>query len=123
MGCNSLPGVGGYQLGLLFLLLAGGPLAFAARVLERRRNDFGSVGVPAGWCQAGFVVQSASLCLGVLIASVVLTNAPLEEFVHWITVIALVDVVVGVRALSAWRRLQAATFAEPRLVLHLSAAG
>ena len=121
-GCDNLPGTEGFGLGILALLLAGGPLAFAARLLERRRHDFGVVPVTAAWCQAGFVVQGASLCLAMLIMYAFVTIASPTEFVHWISATALVDIFAGVPALTAWRRLLAGSMQERGSLLRLERA-
>lgn len=117
--CDSLRGTQGFTFGILALLIAGGPLAFVARVLERRRDAFGVVPVTAASCQAGFIVQGASLCLGVLIVYAFVRLASPVAFVHWTSATALLDIVAGIPALFEWRRLQAAAFAEPRSVLNL----
>ncbi len=113
MGC-SLPGTEGVAYGLLALLLAGGPLAFAAVVLERRQQQFGGTAVPASWCQAGVVLQGASLTVGALLVYALVSFAVTSgEMVHWSSAAGLIDIFVGVPALFRWRRLHAGAFAAP----------
>ena len=57
--------------------------------------------------------------MGLLITYAFVSIASPAQFVHWTSATALLDVVAGIPALLAWRRLQAATFAEPRSVLAL----
>lgn len=113
-GCEGLPGTEGFAYGLLALLLAGGPLAFAATIFERRQQQFGATAVPSAWCQTGFVVQGASLAVGsLLVYALVSFAATSGDVVHWSSAAGLIDIFVGVPALFRWRRLQAGSFAAP----------
>ncbi len=110
-GC--LPGSQGFAYGLLALLLAGGPLAFASVILERRQQQFGGMAVPTAWGQAGFVLQGASLVVGSLLVYAFVSQATTGEVVHWSSAAGVTDVLFGVPALFRWRRLQAGAFAAP----------
>lgn len=79
---TGLPGTEGFAYGLLALLLAGGPLAFASVILERLQQQFGGTAVPAAWCQAGFVLQGTSLVVGSLIVYGFVAHATAGEVVH-----------------------------------------
>ncbi len=114
LGCHSLPGAAGYAYGMVALLLAGGPLAYAAAIFERRQRQFGGAAVPAAWCQGGFILQVASLAVGALLVyGLVAFAATTGGVVHWSSAAGFVDIMFGVPALFTWRRLQAGAFAAP----------
>lgn len=116
-GCDSLPGVEGYALGFLLLLVGGGPLALLGLVLDRLHTT--ERGRPAGIGQAALVVQIASVATGALVLYFLLRFAiDARDVLHWVTACALADVAAGVPALAAWRRLMApqplhAVFQQP----------
>ena len=111
-GCDALPGVQGYGLAFLLLIVSGGPLALVAARLARGNRHLSRAG--ASWWQAAFVVQMASLAAGALVLYGMWHVAPsLADVLHWITLCALVDVAAGVPALVWWRRLQARAGTQP----------
>lgn len=103
-GCDRLPGVEGYAVGVVSLLIGGGPLALLGLVLDRRRTR--DQGRPAGIGQFALVVQIASVASGALVLCVLLRFAvDAGDVLHWVTACAFADVAAGVPALAAWRRL------------------
>lgn len=115
-GCDSLPGVQGYAAGFLLLLLGGGPLAILGLVLDRRPAHGHTPA--AGLWQGAFVVQIASVAVGVLVLGLLLQIASdARDVLHWVTACAFADVVAGVPALAAWRRLLARAGDDARPVL------
>lgn len=111
-GCDPLPGGEGYALGIAFVFVAGGPLALIAWTLQRFASA--ALATSSAWLQAGFILQAASLCLGVPVVGGYLFFATPADFVHWAPVCALLDVALGAPALLTWRRLQARAFVAPR---------
>ncbi|HUU36206.1 MAG TPA: hypothetical protein VMW48_19210 [Vicinamibacterales bacterium] len=113
-GCNGRPSTAGLAYGMSALLLAGGPLAFAAALLERRQNRSGGASMPAWWCRTGFLLQGASLAVGsLLVYALVEFAVTTGGVVHWSSAPGFADIIFGIPALFTWRRLQAGACAAP----------
>lgn len=117
-GCERLlPGAEGFPLALMGFVVAGTPLAFRAFAWRRRRRAGGPL-PGSGVAQFAAVVQATSLALSIWLGPVFLNVLPYDP---WSLVflalgsMAVVNVVLGLPALYAWRELYAEAFAhQPR---------
>ena len=112
----------GVQLSLLFLLLGGVPAAILATVLGAWPGLFG-LRWSAGWWNVflgGFVFQLSNLVLSLFLLLVLYLTAPVSMTSADFLLIAgplILNVVCSLWGLRMWRRLQAATYDAPTVII------